>query len=110
MRRRDTRKLVADEREDEVLPDAIRDTLAEAEDPLSTREVEWVLPYGATHVLVEEEVVRRREEGRGRMEVRPEGPEGFNRGERGDLLDALFIVGDFVPWRALLAEPEDPSV
>ncbi len=33
VRRRDASELVADESEDEVLPDAIRDALAEAEDP-----------------------------------------------------------------------------
>ena len=44
------------------------------------------------------------------MQVRPEGPEGLYRSKGGDLLDALFVVGDFVTWRALLAEPENPSV
>ena len=110
MRGRDARKLVADEREDEVLPDAIRDALAEAEDPLAAREVERVLPDWTADALVEEEVVRRRQERRGRVEVCPEGPEGLDRGEGGDLLDAFFVVGDLISWRALLAEPEDPSV
>ena len=110
VRRRDASELVADESEDEVLPDAIRDALAEAEDPFPAGKVEGVLPDGAADALVEEEVVRRREEGRGRMEVRPEGPEGLDRGKGGDLLDALFVVGDLVSRRALLAEPEDPSV
>jgi hypothetical protein len=59
---------------------------------------------------VEEKVVRRRQQGRGRMKVCPEGPEGLDRGKGGDLLDALFVVGDFISRRALLAEPEDPSV
>ena len=59
---------------------------------------------------MEEEVVRRWEEGRGRMEVRPEGPERLDRGKGGDLFDALFVVRDLISRRALLAEPEDPSV
>jgi hypothetical protein len=110
VRRRDTGELIADECEDEILPDTIRDALAEAEDPLPTGEVEGVLPYRTTDALVEEEVVRRREEGRGRMEVRPEGPERLDGRKGGDFFDALFVVRDFVSWRALLAEPEDPSV
>ena len=44
------------------------------------------------------------------MKVRPEGPEGLYRGKGGYLLDALFVVHNFISWRALLAEPEDPSV
>jgi len=108
VRRCDAGKLVADEGEDEVLPDAIGDALSEAEDPLSTGEVEGVFPYGAADALVEEEVVRRREEGRGWMEVSPEGPEGLDGRKGRDLLDALFIVRDLISWRALLAEPEDP--
>ena len=68
----DTGKLVADESEDEVLPDAIGDAFAKAENRLSAREVEGVFPHGATDALVEEEVVCRREEGRGWMEVGPE--------------------------------------
>lgn len=59
---------------------------------------------------MEEEVVRRGEESRWRMEVRPEGPEGLHRGKGRYLLDTLFVVRDFISWRALLAEPEDPSV
>jgi len=110
VRRRDTSELITDEGKNEFLPDAVRDALAEAEDPLPAREIEWVLPYGTTDALVEEEIVRRREEGRGRMEVRPEGPEGLDRGKGGDLFDALFVVRDLISWRALLAEPEDPSV
>lgn len=110
MRRSDAGELVANKGENDVLPDAIGDALAEAEDPLPAGEVERVLPHGAADALVEEEVVRRGEEGRGRMEVRPEGPEGLDRGKGGYLLDALLVVGDLIPWRALLAEPEDPSV
>jgi len=106
----DAGELVTDEGEDEVLPDAVCDALAEAQDPLSTGEVKRVLPYGATDVLMEEEVVCRGEESRGRMEVRPEGPEGLYRGKGGYLLDSLFVVRDFISWRALLAEPEHPSV
>ena len=59
---------------------------------------------------MEEEIVSRGEEGRGRVEVGPEGPEGLDGSESGDLLDALFVVGDLVTRRALLAEPENPSV
>jgi hypothetical protein len=110
VRRHDTSELVADEGKDEVLPDAIRDALAKAEDPLPAGEVEWVLPYGTTDTLVEEKIVRRREEGRGRMEVRPEGPEGLDGGKGRDLFDALFVVRDLISRRALLSEPEDPSV
>jgi hypothetical protein len=110
VRRCNAGELVANESEDEVLPDAICDALAEAQDPLSTGEVKRVLPYGATDALMEEEVVCRGEESRGRMEVRPEGPEGLYRGKGGYLLDALFVVRDFISWRALLAEPEHPSV
>jgi len=110
VRRRDASKLVTDESENEVLPDAIGDALSEAEDPLSAGEVEGVFPYGATDALVEEEVVRRREEGRGWMEVSPEGPEGLDGRKGRDLLDTFFIVRDLVSWRTLLAEPEDPSV
>jgi hypothetical protein len=65
-----TPELVANESKDEVLPDAICDALAETQYPLSTREVKWVLPHGATDALVEEEVICRGEESRGRMEVR----------------------------------------
>ena len=36
MRRRDASELVTDEGKDEVLPDAVRDAFAEAEDPLAT--------------------------------------------------------------------------
>ena len=110
MWRCDAGELVANKGEHEVLPDAIRDALAEAHDPLSAGKVERVLPYGAADALVEEEVVRCGQEGGGRMEVRPEGPEGLDRCKGGYLLDALFIVGYLVSWRALLAEPEDPSV
>ncbi len=110
MRRSDTCELVPNKSEDEVLPNAICDALAEAQDPLSSWEVEGVLPHGAADALVEEEVVRRGEEGRGWMEVRPEGPERLDRGKGGYLLDALFVVRDLISWRALLAEPEDPSV
>ena len=42
--------------------------------------------------------------------MRPERPEGLDGSKGGDLFDALFVVGDFVTRRALLAEPEDPSV
>lgn len=59
---------------------------------------------------MEEEVVSRWEEGRRRVEVCPKGPEGLDRSKGGDLLDSLFVVGDFVARRALLAEPENPSV
>ena len=110
MRRSDAGELVANKGENDVFPDAIGDALAEAEDPLPAGEVERVLPHGAADALMEEEVVRRGEEGRGWMEVRPEGPEGLDRGKGGYLLDALLVVGDLIPWRALLAEPEDPSV
>ena len=110
VRRRDARELVADESEDEVLPDAIRDALAKAKNPLAAGEVEGVLPDGATDALVEEEVVGRREEGRGRVEVCPEGPERLDRGKGGNFLDALLVVGNFISRRALLAEPEDPSM
>jgi hypothetical protein len=110
VRRRDTGELIANECEDEILPDTIRDALAETEDPLPTGEVERILPYRTTDALVEEEVVRRREEGRGRMKVRPEGPERLYGRKSGDFFDALFVVRDLVSWRALLAEPEDPSV
>ena len=109
MRRCDAGELVTNEGEHKLLPNAIRDALAEAEDPLAAGEVERVFPHGAADALVEEEVVRRGQEGRGRMEVRPEGPEGLDRGKGGYFLDTLFVVCDLIPWRALLAEPEDPS-
>ena len=32
-----------------------------------------------------------------------------HRAKSGYFLDYLFIVGDFVAWGALLAEPEDPA-
>jgi hypothetical protein len=110
VRRCDASELIANESEDEVLPDAIGDALAEAQDPLPTGKVKRVLPYGATDALMEEEVVCRGEESRGRMEVCPEGPEGLYRGKGGYLLDALFVVRNFISWRALLTEPEHPSV
>jgi hypothetical protein len=110
VRRRDARELVANKGENEVLPDAICDALAEAKDPLPAGEVQWILPYGTADALMEEEVVGCGQESRGRMEVRPEGPERLDRGKGGYLLDALFIVCDLISWRALLAEPEDPSV
>jgi hypothetical protein len=106
----DAGELVANESKNEVLPYAICDALAEAQDPLSTGEVKRVLPYGATDALMEEEVVCCGEESRGWMEVCPEGPEGLYRGKGRYLLDALFVVRDFISWRALLAEPEHPSV
>ena len=81
MRRGDAGELVANEGEHKVFPDAIRDTFTEAEDPLATGEVEWIFPHGAADALVEEEVVRRGQEGRGRMEVRPEGPERLDGGK-----------------------------
>ena len=59
---------------------------------------------------MEEEVVSRGQEARRRVQVRPEGPEGLDGSKGGDLLDALLVAGDFIAWRALLAEPEDPSV
>jgi hypothetical protein len=59
---------------------------------------------------VEEEIVSRWEEGRWRVEVCPEGPKGLDGSKSGDLLDALFVVGDLIARRALLAEPENPSV
>jgi hypothetical protein len=110
VRRCDPCELVANKGENEVLPDTICDALSKAKDPLSAGEVERILPYRAADALVEEEVVGCGQEGRGRMEVGPEGPKGLDRGKGGYLLDALFIVGDFISWRALLAEPEDPSV
>jgi hypothetical protein len=110
MRLRDARKLVANKCEHEVLPYTIPDALAKAHDPLATRQVERVFPYRAAHALVEEEVVGRREECRGRVQVRPEGPERLYGCKGGDLLDALLVVGDLVTGGALLAEPENPSV
>ena len=110
MRRCDAGELVTNQSEDEVLPDVVCDALVEAQNPLSTGEVKRVLPYWAADALMKEEVVCRREESRWRMEVRPQGPEGLYRGKGGNLLDALFVVRDFISWRALLAEPEHPSV
>lgn len=110
MGRCDAGELVANESEDDVLPDAICDALAESQDPLSTGEVKGVLPYWTTDTLMEEEVVCRGEESRWWMEVRPEGPEGLYRGKGGYLLDALFVVRNFISWRALLAEPEHPPM
>ena len=108
--RRDAGKLVTNEGEDKVLPDAVRDAFAEAEDPLAAGKVEGVLPDGAADALVEEEVVSRGQEARRRVQVRPEGPEGLDGSKGGDLLDALLVVGNFVARRALLTEPENPSV
>jgi hypothetical protein len=110
VRLRYARKLVANQCEHEVLPYTIRDALAQTDNPLATRQVERVFPNGAAHALVEEEVVSRREECRGRVQMRPEGPERLYGCKGGDLLDALLVVGDFVTGRALLAEPENPSV
>lgn len=53
MGRRDAGELVTNEGKDEVLPDAVRDAFAEAEDPLAAWEVEGVLPDGAADALVE---------------------------------------------------------
>ena len=103
-------ELVTNECEDKILLYAVHDTLAEVEDLLATREVERVLPDGVADAQVEEEVVGRGQEGRGRVQVHPERPEGLDRGKGKDLLDALLVVGDLVAWRVLLAEPEDSSV
>ena len=86
MRRCGAGELVTNQSEDEVLPDVVCNALAEAQNPLSTREVKRVLPYWAADALMKEEVVCRREESRWRMEVRPEGPEGLYRGKGGNLL------------------------
>lgn len=44
------------------------------------------------------------------MSGRPKCEDDSTHGaEGGDFLDALLIVRDFVPWRALLAEPEYPA-
>lgn len=50
----------------------ICDALAKAKDLLSK---------GEADALMEEEVVRRGQESRGQMEVRPEGPEGLDQGK-----------------------------
>jgi hypothetical protein len=122
-------ELVAHDRKHEVLPNTVRDALSEADDPLPTSNVHRVLPDGPAHALVEEEIVRCRLEHRGRVDMRPEGPKGLylrdilrvsnhlarrdeeiaHRGEGCDLLDPFLVIGNFVTWRALLAEPEDPS-
>jgi hypothetical protein len=39
-----------------------------------------------------------------------EGPEGLDAAEGRDALDAVLVAHDFVPRRALLAEPEHPTV
>ena len=110
MRLRYARELVSNECEHEVLPYTIRDALPKAHDPFSAWQIEWVFPYGSAHALVEEEVVGRWEECRGRVEMGPEGPERLYGGKGRDLLDALLVVGDLVTGCALLAEPENPSV
>ena len=61
------RKLVANECKHEVLPYTIRDALPEAQDPLSAWQIKRVFPDGAADALVEEEVVGRWEECRGRV-------------------------------------------
>lgn len=71
-------KLVADDGEDEVFPEAVSDALLEANDPFASGDVERVLPDGATDAGVEEQVIGGGLEGRRRGEVCPEGPERFN--------------------------------
>ena len=55
-------ELVTNQSEDKVLPDAVCDALAEAQNPLSTGEVKRVFPYWAVDALMKEEVVCRWEE------------------------------------------------
>lgn len=103
-------ELVANDSEDEVLPKAVRNALAETDYPLAAGEVKRVLPDGTADARVEEEIVSGGKEGGRRVEVCPEGPEGLDRAKRRDLLDALLVVCDFCAGTALLAEPEYPGM
>lgn len=71
-------ELVADDGKDEIFPDAVRNALTEAYDPLAPSDVEWVFPDGPTNPSVKEEVVSCRKECRRCAEVRPQRPEGFD--------------------------------
>ncbi len=115
----------------EVLPEAVRDALFEADDPLAALNVQGILPHWPAHARVEEQVVCRRLQRRRRRQVCPERPERLDLqirtrrrsvlrtlarsqeeaygAEGGDLLDTLLIANDFIARRALLPEPEDPS-
>lgn len=71
-------ELVANDSEDEVLPKAVRNALAETDYPLAAGEVKRVLPDGTADARVEEEIVSGGKEGGRRVEVCPEGPEGLD--------------------------------
>jgi len=68
-------KLIPDDSNDEVLPHPVCEPLAQADDPLSSRDVHRVLPYGSLNARMEEEVVSGgRKEGR-QCHMCPDRPE-----------------------------------
>lgn len=102
-------ELVPEYGENEVLPKAVRDTLAQPDDPFAAREIQRVLPDRPADARVKEQIVCRGQEARGWVYVRPEGPERLDRAKGRNFLDTLFVIGDSRPRTSLLAEPEDPN-
>jgi hypothetical protein len=79
-------KLVPNHAQHQILPKPIRDALLQPYNPLPASDIPRVFPHWPPDLRVEEKVVCGGLHGRGRVEVRPEGPEGFNlykRGRRG---------------------------
>lgn len=77
-------ELVTDDRHHDVLPDTVGNSFFEANDPFTAIDVKGVLPYGTLDPRVEEyEIGGRNKEGRG-IQVRPEGPKGFDLSEVSD--------------------------
>jgi hypothetical protein len=81
-RRATARKRLSRHRTHERLPHAVRDALPQPYNPLAPGYIERVLPHGALHSGVEEEIVGGGCEGGGGREVGCEGPEGLDLGAR----------------------------
>jgi hypothetical protein len=101
-------KLVAYQSQDHLLPNSIGDTLFQSDDPFPSSFVDRVFPYRPLDSRMKEEVVSRRSERRGRIEMRKEGPERFNRRKGGNALDTRLVISCLASRRTVL-KPNDPT-
>ena len=102
-------ELVADDGEQQVLPVAVGDALAQAHDPLAAALVLVVLPYGP-HALLEEVVVRDQRQGAGPLEVGVDAEEVLDRAHGADGVQRLLVLDVPVGLTDGRAEPENPLV
>ena len=102
-------KLVADDRQQQVLPVAVRHALLETHDPLATLLVLIVLPY-RTNAFLEEMVVGNQGQGRRPPEVAIYGEELLGGIAGGDRVQGLLVLDISVGLRDRGPEPEYPAV